>query len=307
LGATIDDLVVSGVAGGDAGARGFVVAYDQATGKERWRFWTVPAAGEPGSETRKGSTAELPGVQPGWPARATRVSVGRGPATAAGAGGCQWQGFPRKLLLDANRNGFYYVLDRTNGKVLLAKPFVNKLTWAREIGADGRPVVNADQRPSAKGTRVCPSLIGAANCWSTAFDPATGFYYVQTLESCGIFTKRETQSEAGRGFNGGQSPDDRPQKFLRAIDIRTGKIAWELPESGPGTTRGGVLATAGGIVFFCADSNALMAVDSSTGRPLWHFQTNHFWRASSMNYVIENRQYVAVSSGPNIIAFGLPD
>jgi alcohol dehydrogenase (cytochrome c) len=80
-----------------------------------------------------------------------------------------------------------------------------------------------------------------------------------------------------------------------------------LPESGPGTTRGGVLATAGGIVFFCADSNALMAVDSSTGRPLWHFQTNHFWRASSMNYVIENRQYVAVSSGPNIIAFGLPD
>jgi alcohol dehydrogenase (cytochrome c) len=157
---------------------------------------------------------------------------------------------------------------------------------------------------------VCPSLIGAANWWSTAFDPATGFYYVQTLESCGIFTKRETQWEVGRGFNGGtsrESPDDRPQKFLRAIDIRTGRIAWELPEPGPGTTRGGVLATAGGIVFVCADSNALMAVDSSTGKPLWHFQTNHFWRASPMTYVFDNRQYIAVSSGPNIIAFGLPN
>lgn len=161
----------------------------------------------------------------------------------------EWEGRPRKLLLDDNRNGFFYVLDRTNGKLLLAKLFVKKITWAREIGADGRPVMNPDQTPSEKGTRVCPSPIGAANWWSNAFDPATGYYIVQTLESCGIFSKRVSEWEAGKGFNGGtsrESPDDRPQKILRAIDIRTGKIAWELPEAGPGTTRGGVLATAGG-------------------------------------------------------------
>jgi alcohol dehydrogenase (cytochrome c) len=357
---TIGDMVISGVAGGDAGARGFVVAYDQATGKERWRFWAAPLPGEPGSETWKGTTGEHPGA-PTWMSGSYDADLGllywavgnpgsdlngdqrlgdnlyscsvvaldvktgklkwyfqftphdewdwdaQQPLTLVDA---NWHGAPRKLLLDANRNGFFYVLDRTTGKLLLAKPFVKKLTWAKEVGRDGRPVVNPDQRPSAQGTRVCPSLIGAANWWATAFDPGTGFYYVQTLESCGIFSKREVKWEAGRGFNGGasrESPDDRPQKFLRAIDIQTGEIAWELPEPGPGTTRGGVLATAGGLVFFCADSDAFMAVDAKSGKPLWHFQANHFWRASPMTYVFDNKQYVAVASGPNIMAFALPD
>src|SRR5262249_5638882 len=128
-----------------------------------------------------------------------------------------WEGRQRKLLLNANRNGFFYVLDRTDGKLLLAKPFVQKLNWAREIGVDGRPVLNPEQRSSATGTRICPSLIGAANWWSTAFDPATAFYYVQALESCAIYTRRDAKQakwEAGRGFAGGssrESPDDRPQ------------------------------------------------------------------------------------------------
>src|SRR5205814_4528874 len=102
-----------------------------------------------------------------------------------------------KLVLDANRNGFFYVLDRTDGKLLLAKPFVKKITWVREIARDGRPVVNTGQLPSDKGVRVCPSLIGAANWWSNAYDPATGYYYVQTLESCAIFSKRDAAWEAG--------------------------------------------------------------------------------------------------------------
>ncbi len=357
---TVGDMVISGVAGGDAGARGFVAAYDQAAGKERWRFWTAPLPGEPGSETWKGTTIDHPAAATWmtgtydpemgllyWPTGNPGSDLNGDQRLGDNLYSCSvvaldiktgklkwyfqftphdewdwdaqqplvladttWEGRPRKLLLDANRNGFFYVLDRTDGKLLLAKPFVQKLTWAREIAAGGRPAVNPDQRPSAKGTRVCPSLIGAANWWANAFNPATGYYYVQTLESCGIFSKRETKWEAGRGFNGGasrESPDDRPQKFLRAIDIRTGKIAWELPEPGPGTTRGGVLATAGGVVFFCADSDAFMAADSATGKPLWHFQANHFWRASPMTYVFDNKQYVAVASGPNIIAFALPD
>jgi alcohol dehydrogenase (cytochrome c) len=353
-------LIVSGVAGGDGGARGFVAAYESATAKERWRFWTTPLPGEPGSETWKGKTIEHPGgatwmtgsfdpelgllywptgnpgsdmngderlgdnlytcsvvaldVQTGklrWHYQFTPHDVwdwdAQQPLVLVDA---HWEGRPRKLLLDANRNGFFYVLDRTDGKLLLAKPFVKKLTWAREIGADGRPVMNADQLPTERGVRVCPSLIGAANWWSNAYDPATGYYYVPVLESCAIFSKRETPWEAGKGFGGGstrESPDDPPKKYLRAIDIHSGGIAWELPQTGPATTRGGVLATASGIVFFCADGNEFAAADSATGKLLWHFQANHFWRASPMSYVFDGKQYVAVASGSSILAFGLPD
>jgi alcohol dehydrogenase (cytochrome c) len=356
----VGDLLISGVAGGDSGARGFVAAYDQATGAERWRFWTAPRPGEPGSETWKGTTIDHPAAatwftgsydseldtiywpvgNPGndlngdqrqgdnlyscsvvaldaksgklkWYFQFTPHDVwdwdAQQPLTLVDA---TWEGRPRKLLLDANRNGFFYVLDRADGKLLLAKPFVKQITWAREIGADGRPVLNPAQEPTAEGARVCPSLIGAANWWSNSFDPATGYYYVQTLESCAIFSKRDGKWEAGQGFNGGtthDSPSDKPEKILRAIDIHTGKPGWELPEIGPGTTRGGTLATASGVVFFCADSDAFMAVESSTGKPLWHFQTNHLWRASPMTYVFDGKQYIAIASGPNIIAFGLPD
>jgi alcohol dehydrogenase (cytochrome c) len=351
-------LLVSGLAGGDGGARGFVAAYEPATGKERWRFWTTPLPGEPGSETWKGKSIEHPGggtwmtgtFDPDlgllyWPVGnpgpdmngderlgdnlytcsvvALDVKTGKlrwhyqftphdvydwdaqQPLVLVDA---QWDGRPRKLLLDANRNGFFYVLDRTDGKLLLAKPFVNKLTWAKEIGADGRPVLNPDQTPNDKGVRVCPSLIGAANWWANAYDPVTGFYYVPTLESCAIFTKRDTPWEAGKGFGGGgtrESPGDAPKKYLRAIDIHTGKIAWELPQLGPATTRGGVLATITGLVFFCADGNEFAAVDSATGKLLWSFPANHFWRASPMTYVFDNKQYIAIASGSNIIAFGL--
>lgn len=352
------DLVVAGVAGGDAGARGFVAAWGQSNGKERWRFWTTPLPGEPGSETWKGKTIEHAGAatwmtgtydsqletiywptgNPGndhngderegdnlyscsivaldaqtgkmrwfyqytphdlwdWDAQEPPVLVDT-----------TWNGEPRKLLLNANRNGFFYVLDRINGKLLLAKPFVHKLTWAREIGRDGRPVRNPNQEPSAKGVKVCPSLIGAANWWSTAFVPATGLYYVQVLESCSVYTKRTAEWQAGRGFSGGSvrnAPDEPPRRFLRAIDIRSGKIIWELPEDGPGTGRGGILATAAGLLFFCNDANEFLAADVTDGQVLWSFSTNQFWRASPMTYVFDGQQHVAVASGPNIIAFAL--
>jgi alcohol dehydrogenase (cytochrome c) len=221
-----------------------------------------------------------------------------------------WQGTPRKLLLQANRNGFFYVLDRTNGKLLLGKPFVKKLTWASAIGANGRPVRNPDVGPSEKGTKVCPAVLGAANWWSTAFDPSSGLYYVQTIESCGIYLKRSMEWEAGRGFMGGSSrnaPQDPPQRVLRAIDIQSGKIAWELPQVGSGESRSGTLATASGLVFFGEDSGALMAADSSNGKILWHFQTSQSLRASPMTYVFDHKQYVALASGTSIIAFALPD
>ena len=104
-----------------------------------------------------------------------------------------------------------------------------------------------------------------------------------------------------------QAPDEPAQRVLRAIDIQTGKIAWELPQPGPVTSWGGVLSTAGGIVIFGEDSGSLMAADASSGKPLWSFQTNQNWKASPMTYVFDNKQYVAVAAGSAIIAFGLPD
>ena len=221
----------------------------------------------------------------------------------------QWNGQPRRLVVQANRNGFFYVLDRMNGTLLLGRRFADKLTWAEGIGADGRPILRPGQEPTAAGTRVCPSLIGATNWWSTSYLAQTGLYYVQTLESCGIFTKRDDEWTAGRVYMGGgtsNAPDVRPQKILRALDIRDGRVAWALPQVGDGSTRSGTLATASGLVFFGEDSGALMAVDATSGTPLWHFQTSQTLRASPMTYAFDGRQYVAIAAGPNILAFGLP-
>ena len=355
----VGGLVVSGTAGGEQGVRGFLAAYDQATGKEVWRFWTVPKAGEPGSETWKGKGIEHPSSvtwftgtydpqldtlywptgNPGpdyndderggdnlyscsivaldaksgklkWYYQFTPHDVFDWDATEPPVlVDAEWQGQPRKLLVQANRNGFFYVLDRADGKLLLGKPFVHKLTWATAIGEDGRPVRNpAQETPNAKGARVCPSQDGATNWFSTSFSPATGLYYVQTLEKCGVYTKRPVDWEAGRGYLGGSSrnvPDEVAQKILRAIDIRTGRIAWELPQVGRGDSWGGTLATATGLVFFGDDSGAFVAAEAATGKPLWQFQTNQLWKASPMTYVFDGRQYLAVAAGENIVAFGL--
>jgi alcohol dehydrogenase (cytochrome c) len=219
-------------------------------------------------------------------------------------------GSERHLLAQANRNGFFYVLDRTDGRLLLAKPFVEKLTWANGIGADGRPQLVPGAEPTAEGTRVCPSVEGASNWFSTAYNPGTRLFYVMALEKCSIFTKSAALWEAGKSFYGGATrrvPGEAAKKFLRALDVQTGKIAWEHAQDGPGTSWGGVLSTAGGLVFYCDDSGDFGAVDAGTGRALWHWAANARWKASPMTYLAGGRQYVAVAGGPNVISFGLPE
>ena len=164
--------------------------------------------------------------------------------------------------------------------------------------------------PTLEGQRNCPSLAGASNWYSTSSNPATGLYYGQTNDKCGISTKTPMEWAAGKGFMGGsfkQAPDEPAQRILRAIDIQTGRIAWELPQTGAVDSWGGTLSTAGGLVIFGEDSGALMAADARNGTPLWSFQTSQLWKASPMTYMFDNRQYVAVASGSNIIAFGLPE
>ncbi len=215
-----------------------------------------------------------------------------------------FKGQPRKLLLQANRNGFFYVLDRTTGEFLLGEPFVKKMDWADGIDQKGRPRTRDSATPSTKGTQACPSVVGATNWFSSAYN--NGLFYVMAQESCGIYTKSDKWWEQGKSFYGGTQrhvPGEKAERFLRAIDIQTGKVVWETSAGGPGW--GGVLSTAAGIVFFCDETGTFAAADATTGKPLWHFDLNQSWHASPMTYEVDGRQYIAVAAGSNFIAFAL--
>ncbi len=329
----VGDTVVAGVSGADEGIRGFVACYRAATGEQVWRRWTVPRRGEPGAETWTGSEP-LAGGGSTWltgsydPDSNTLYWPTGNPypdsedqdrggdnlytdsilALDASSGALRWhyQFTPhdlrdrdateppvlvttryrdktRKLLLHADRNGFFYVFDRVNGGLLLAKPFLRRVDWASGIGPDGRPRVTD---PGG-----CPD--DAANWSSTAYSPATRLYYFLALEEC-------------VGLDMGY-PDQTGQRFLRAVNIETGAIAWEIAQPGPAKAKtwSGVLATAGGLVFYGKPNGGFDAADARTGKTLWHFPTNTRMKASPMTFQVGNRQYVAVAAGPNILCFGL--
>ena len=212
-------------------------------------------------------------------------------------------GRDRKLLLQANRNGYYYVLDRTTGEFLLGKPFVKRLTWASGIDAKGRPQLLEGAKPTKAGTVSCPAVRGATNWYSTAFNPSTRLFYVMAVEDCNIYQ----QSKLG-GYVPFRDPANPPEKYLRALDVETGKIVWEIPQVGPPESNySGVLSTAGGLVFYGETGGGFAAVDAKTGKTLWHFETNEAWKASPMTYTMNGRQYVAIASGGSILSFALKE
>jgi len=357
----VGSLVLAGSAGGDEGVRGFVAAFDTATGKEVWRVWTVPNPGEPGAETwqgaltaHRGGAAWMTGTydseldlvywttgNPGldyygsdrlgdnlytdsvlaleaktgklrwhfqftphdvhdWDAQETPVAVDT-----------TWRGRPRKLLLQANRNGFFYVLDRATGEFLLGKQFLKKVNWASGLDAKGRPILNELKADANGDTYVCPGFQGGTNWFSTSFNPATGLYYFQALERCNLFSPMNMEWEAGKSFMGGSArpaPGETFTKSVRAINIETGDVAWDLVQ-GPAsfTSSAGLLSTASGLLFFGENSGAFLVADASTGKSLWSFPTNHVWKASPMTYMFDNRQYVAVAVGQSVMAFALAE
>jgi alcohol dehydrogenase (cytochrome c) len=213
-----------------------------------------------------------------------------------------WKGQPRKLLLHANRNGFLYVLDRTNGKLLLATQMVEKMNWASGIDQQtGAPSLLPANEPSVQGTVACPAVRGATNWYATAFNPATRLYYVMTVEDCTLYRKAEDG-----GYGRYNDPARPAQKILRAFNIETGKVVWQIDLPGPVQSNySGVLTTAGGLLFFGESSGGFAAVDARTGKVVWHFETNHAMKASPMTYAIGGRQYVAIASGANILSFAL--
>ena len=355
----VGNLVVTGVTGGEGGSNGFVAAYDQSSGKEVWRFWTVPKKGEPGSETWQGKDIDHGGA-PTWmtgtydpqldtlywsagnPAKEYSGDDRKGDnlysdsvvALDAKTGKLKWhfqftphdffdwdaeetnvladanfQGQPRKMLLHADRNGFFYVLDRTNGKMLLAKQFLKELTWAKGIGADGRPILTG-QEPNAAGVRVCPSQDGATNFYSPSYIPATGLFYFQTFEKCSIYTKRDGQDwVSGQQYLGGvqRAAPEKSEHILRALDINTGKISWELNETSGTNGWGGTISTVTGLVFFGEEGGAFAAADAVTGKVLWSFQANQNWKGSPMAYMFDGKEYIGVINSGTVMAFALPD
>ena len=220
-----------------------------------------------------------------------------------------YHGRPRKLMLQGNRNGFFYVLDRTNGEFLAASPFVKRLTWAKGIGKDGRPILSDAWQPTVEGTNICPSMDGASNWMSTVYSPVTGLFYLMALEKCNIFSKSAEWWKLGESFYGGAArgvEDQEPKKYLRALDLQTGKIAWEYEQSGPGESWAGILGTASGLLFFGDNDGAFSALDAKTGKPLWHFPLNQHLHASPMTYSVRGKQYIAMAAGGSIVAFALP-
>ena len=204
------------------------------------------------------------------------------------------------------------MLDRTDGKLLLAKQFLRNVTWASGIGADGRPIKLPNQEPTEKGTRVCPSQDGATNWYSPTFNPVTGMYYFQTNERCSIYTKRDQPTwVAGKTYLGGtQSSTDnpKPQRILRAIDYQTGADKWEIAQPGEDYSWGGAISTATGLVFFEEETGSFVAADATSGKVLWSFQANtQNWHASPMAYQFDGKEYIAFVSGGTIVAMNLPD
>jgi alcohol dehydrogenase (cytochrome c) len=352
------DTVLVGTSGGDSGVRGFVAAYDAATGKLKWRFWTIPGPGEFGSASwpgdsylHGGGTTWMPGTydpelntvywttsnaSPDFVGDArpgddlyTACVLALNPDTGA----LKWyfqftphdlydydanetpvladveeSGTTRHLLMQANRNGFFYVLDRTTGKFLHAAPFVEKLNWAKGVDASGRPILSG-RIPTADGTYICPGIDGATNWFSPSYNPETRLFYVLALESCNMFFARPKEFVRGETYYDTGTklpPDEHSQKVLLALSVDDGKVAWRYPQVGQAHSWAGTLTTAGGLLFFGDDAGSFEALDAATGHPLWHFNTGQQFRASPMTYAVDGVQYVAIAAGSNVLSFALP-
>jgi alcohol dehydrogenase (cytochrome c) len=210
-----------------------------------------------------------------------------------------------KAVVQANRNGFFYAIDRTNGKFLFAKPYT-EINWATGIDANGRPQVVPGLDPSEAGTRVCPGLPGAHNWQATAFSPLTGLYYFSSTDGCQTFYKNPAPFVEGAWYqlSGTEDVKNKPTKgSVIALDPATGDIRWRFPmQRNPS---GGMLATAGGLAFIGDYAGNLIGFDGRTGKVLWRFQTGAPIMAPPITYTLDGKQMLAIAAGGTIITFGL--
>ncbi len=354
---TIDGKVIIGVSGAEAGIRGFIDAYSTEDGSLLWRTHTVPAAGEPGSETWGGDSWETGGGSTwltgsydpelnllywgiGNPAPDWNGDDRPGDnlytcsllALDADTGEIRWHfqftphdthdwdsneipvlldlewgGEMRQLVAMANRNAFYYVLDRETGEFLHGSEY-SKQTWAAGLDEAGRPIVLPDTEPTEEGTLVWPSLQGATNWFSPSYSPLTELFYVAVRHMGSVYYKAEAEYEPGMPFMGGGeqalSGDD-AGGFVRALDVRTGELRWEFPLLTPPWA--GVMATAGGLVFGGSEEGNFFALDANTGETMWDFQAGAPARSNPMAFEVDGKQRVVMSAGNTVFAFGVRD
>ena len=209
----------------------------------------------------------------------------------------------RKVVLFANRNGFFYVLDRATGKMLRATPFI-QTTWAKSIRPDGRPMLEPNSVPSEEGTKVCPDQTGGTNWMPPAFSPSLNLLFVTARESCGVFFSWKEDYAPGDAYRGGavQRLVDEQYSMLRAIDVLTGEKRWEFPYTNQSWA--GVLSTASGLVFAGGSGNVI-AFDAKSGKNLWRFQTGSSLYSGAITYMVDDRQYVLMPSGTTLTSFAL--
>ena len=354
----VKDKVIAGTAGGEFGVRGFIAAWDINTGKEVWRFNTVPGPGEPGNETWAGNSWEHGGAPiwvtgsydaetnltywgtgnpgPDWDGRsrlgdnlyscsviALDVDTGKlkwhyqfSPHNEFDWDSTQvpvladidWQGRPRKVLLFANRNGMFYVLDRATGEFLKGQPFV-KVNWATGFDAKGRPIQVVE--PSREGTLVYPGNQGATNWYNPSFSPRTGLFYIPTWEnSSSVYSLgaappefHEGQTFAG-AFPGRGARGDDTYSAIRALDPKTGEKKWDYRMASP-STDGGVLTTASDVLFSGGRDGGFFALDARDGKLLWQTNIGPSVMSGPMTYSVDGNQYVSVVAGNVLFTFGL--
>jgi alcohol dehydrogenase (cytochrome c) len=353
----IKDKVIVGISGAEFGIRGFIDAYDTATGKRDWRFWTVPEKGEPGGDTwlgdswargggstwmtgtydpqlntlywgvgnpgpdldgkvRKGDnlyTCSLVALDPDtgklkwhfqftphdthdWDAAETPMLLD-----------LKWKGRDRKLVVQANRNAFFYLLDRETGEFLMGKPFARQ-NWATELDAKGRPILMPNQEPSPEGTRLCPGLAGGTNFMAPSYNPDTQLFYFTVREQCDVYYTNPPVYIQGRPYWGSTSrgvTEEPEWGLLKALDPLTGESKWDFRYFH--APWAGTLSTAGGLIFSGDQDGYVMAFDAKTGKNLWRLNTGNPIVNSPMTYMVNGRQYVTMPSGSTVLTFTLPE
>lgn len=352
----VRDKVIIGMAGAEYGVRGFLDAYDAATGRRAWRFWTVPGPGEPGNNTWSGDSWQRGGattwVTGSYDPQANLVYWGTGNpgpdyigdvrlgdnlysdsviALDASTGQLRWhfqftphdvndmdsnqipllldatfKGRPRKLMLFANRNAFYYILDRLTGEFLQATQFARQ-NWTLGLDPKGRPTPNPKAVPSLEGALVYPDDDGASNWFSPSYSPRTGLFYQNVRELGAIYFRTEAIFQPGQFYLGAgrrRIPGEEDgYGALRAWNALTGIRRWEFRLHTPPWA--GILTTAGGLVFSSTMEGDFFALDDATGKLLWKFQAGGEVWSNPISYEFEGRQYIAIAAGSALIAFSL--
>ncbi len=347
-------VLISGQGGGETTTRGFVEGYDPETGKRLWRTYTIPAPGEPGSETWPHQTkpdAWKYGGGATWQSASydpqlDLIFVGTGnaqpynPVYRDGAdslftasilalrpktGEMVWyyqtipndvydfdstaeslladipvNGQPRKVLINAHKNGFLYVLDRTNGKPIAANPYV-KVNWASHIDLNtGRPVLTDLLARAKNGETVTLFPSRGTNATLVAFNPKTGLVYLNSWNLPRHMKYVDAKFVLGSDFTGMQStmavPPGEPAGYHMAIEPLTGKVVWQVPMMDFASSAG-MLATDGGLLFTGKLTGEVIALDQDNGRMLWQFKTGSSVNAPPITYTFKGRQYVTVLSG----------